>query len=237
MFGFTWRKPEEKAFQDFVLAPGNLFGRVPAGWENRLPELVTVPNNFVTAWHTLVVDLGVELPWPKPDKYEQGKHTNTKILIWGGSSSCGQYALQILRYYGYKNVAATASPRNFDLAKQCGAAHVVNYNSKTWKTEVEQAIGKVDLVMDCIGSLEGSVRPISELETAGSAVAILLPVIVRDSSEDLPPIYAMDPSKELDWPAGVTIKGVRTHFYLEVSISLNVKFDYGYFVLVIHEKR
>ncbi len=64
MFGFAWRTPEEKAHQEFVVAPENLLAKVPAGWENRLQELVTVPNNFVTAWHTFVTDLGINLPWP-----------------------------------------------------------------------------------------------------------------------------------------------------------------------------
>lgn len=190
-----------------------------------------MPNNFVTAWHTLVTDLGISLSWPKPEaSTEQGGEKDKAIMIWGGSSSCGQYALQILRYYDYRNIIATASPRNFELVKECGANHVVNYGSKTFKEETENAVGKVELVLDCIGSLEGSVRPITSIVGEGAKVAILLPVIVRDATEEVEPIYEMDVRKAATWPAGVEVRGVRTHFYLDVSIcsvTLSDTFKYS----------
>ena len=218
VFGFTWRKPEEKAHQEFVLAPDNLLGRVPQGWKHRLADLVTIPNNFVTAWHTFVTDLGISLPWPKLSG-EEHRAPEKRIVIWGGSSSAGQYALQVLRYYGYRNVVATASPRNFDLVKDCGAAYAVNYNSPTWKDDVEKAIGDVDVVFDCIGSLEGSVKPIAGFVRRGVKVAVLLPVIVRDATEEVEPLYEMDVVKSTQWAEGVEVRGVRTHFYLDVSVT------------------
>ncbi|KAL8764001.1 MAG: hypothetical protein Q9184_000289 [Pyrenodesmia sp. 2 TL-2023] len=115
VFGFSFRSEKEKAQQEYVCAPENLFGKVPSGWENRLAECVTLPNNFVTAWNTLLNVLGLALPWPKPSTFNPS--TDPRILVWGGSSSVGQYALQILTYYGYRKVIATASPRNFDLVK------------------------------------------------------------------------------------------------------------------------
>lgn len=202
-----------------MLAPDNLLGLVPSGWEKRLPELVTVPNNFVTAWHTLEVDLHVPLPWPKPQGYKP-EQPDKAFLVWGGSSSSGQYTLQVLRYYGYHNVVATASPRNFDLVKENGATHVVNYNSKSWKEEVQKAVGKVDLVLDCIGSLEASIKPIASLVQGSAKVAVLLPVIVRDSTDEIEPIYTWDVAGSAKWAEGVEAVGVRTHFYLEVCSLL-----------------
>jgi hypothetical protein len=75
--------------------------------------------------------------------------------------------------------------------------------------------------MDCIGSQSASIAPISRIAKNGARVAILLPVIVRDSSETEDPIYEMDVNKAADWAEGVDARGVRTHFYLDVSISAN----------------
>ena len=185
-------------------------------WEQRLHEVVTLPNNFVTAWHTLIQDLNISLPWPKPNNFTLP--TQSRILIWGGSSSVGQYVLQILRYYGYENVVATASPSNFDIVKDSGANHVVDYKlpAQELKNQVENTSGgRVEKILDCIGSLEGSVTPISRVAEGNATVAVLLPVIIRDATEDVEPHYAMDPEKVVEWTPGVEVKGVRTHFYLQ----------------------
>ncbi len=221
MFGFTFRSEKEKAQQENVCAPENLFGKVPPGWEDRLSECVTVPNNFVTAWNTLLNLLGLPLPWPKTSTFTP--RTDPRILVWGGSSSVGQYALQILSYYGYCNVVTTASPRNFDLVKEYGVAHVVSYHSPAadLKKEIEARLeGKVDLVLDCIGSRDGSVEPIAEIAETGAKVAIMLPVVIRDAADDVEPEYEMDVGEVVRWRAGVEVRGVRTHFYLDVSSFL-----------------
>lgn len=43
------------------------------------------------------------------------------ILIWGGSTSVGLYALQLLKLSGYTPIAV-CSEKNFDLVKKFGAA-------------------------------------------------------------------------------------------------------------------
>lgn len=71
--------------------------QVPGGFS--LQEAVTLPNNFVTVFHAITTDLGIETPWPRPEGYRP-EDAEKAILVWGGASSVGQYALQILRYYG-----------------------------------------------------------------------------------------------------------------------------------------
>jgi NADPH:quinone reductase-like Zn-dependent oxidoreductase len=190
-----------------------------------LNEAVTLPNNFVTVFHSVTADLGMELPWPKPENYE-ARDAKEAILIWGGSSSVGQYALQILKYYGYSNLIATASPRHHEKLKKMGAKWTFDYNdpqivSLILNTAASQdLIGSnagVPLILDCIGSKDGSIKPISKIAKSGSKVAILLPVIVKDSTETEAPEYEMDVRKAADWNEGVDARGVRTHFHLEVS--------------------
>ena len=121
---------------------------------------MTVPNDFVTAWNALLNILGLALSRPKTSTFALSPCPRS--LIWGASSSVSQFALQILSDYGYRNVIATASPRNFDLAKDCGAAYVISYTSpaadprKNIETRLD---GKVDLVLDWIGAAMEACAP------------------------------------------------------------------------------
>jgi NADPH:quinone reductase-like Zn-dependent oxidoreductase len=185
-----------------------------------LTEAVTLPNNFVTVFHSLTTNLGLETPWPKAEGYAP-KRGDDAVLIWGGSSSVGQFAIQILRYYGYKNIMGTASRKHHDRLLDLGATSVFDYNDADVVSSISQASGqkRISLVLDCIGSQDGSITPISRIVKSGAKVAILLPVVVRDSSETQDPEYEMDVLKAAAWANGVDARGVRTHFYPDVSTS------------------
>jgi NADPH:quinone reductase-like Zn-dependent oxidoreductase len=185
-----------------------------------LAEAVTLPNNFVTVFHTLTTDLALETPWPKPQDYIH-QDASKPILIWGGSSSVGQFAIQILRYYGYTHILATASRKNHDKLCSLGAKRVFDYNDADVVSQIleEGNDGGIPLILDCIGSKSRSIALISKIAKSGARVAILLPVIVRDSTETTEPEYEMDVKAAADWEQGVDARGVRTHFYLDVSIQ------------------
>jgi NADPH:quinone reductase-like Zn-dependent oxidoreductase len=183
---------------------------------------VTLPNNFVTVFHALTTDLGMETPWPKPANYVP-QDAEEAILVWGGASSVGQYAIQILKYYGYTNIFATASKKHHAKLRTFGAKWTFDYNDPHVVSSITDSSGLVGekpgvpLILDCIGSKHGSINPIAKIAKRDAKVAILLPVIVRDSSETEDPEYEMDVLKVADWNDGVDVRGVRTHFYLDVS--------------------
>lgn len=218
IFGFTFRTQKEKAHQIYAVGAENMFGVVPSN--SSMQEAVTLPNNFVSAFHTLVTDFEFELPWPKPEGFVP-KDRVTPILIWGGSSSVGQYAIQILKYYGYKSILATASKRNHELLTSYGANKCFDYTDpNVTRTILDYVVskdlnGEIPSILDCIGSLSGSVRPLAKIAQPGSKVAILLPVVVTDATETTVPEYTMDVAASADWARGVEAIGVRTHFYLE----------------------
>ena len=192
----------------------------PSGFT--LAEAVTLPNNLVTVFHAVTTDLELALPWPVPASY-QPPHADDPILIWGGASSVGQYALQVLKHWGYRNLLATASPRHHAALRELGATHVFDYRDSG---AVEAIVGAastgktktpaVPFILDCIGSKDGSLAPITKIAQEGAKVAVLLPVIVVDATDDTTPVYALEAEKEASWAKGVTVRGVRTHFYLQV---------------------
>ena len=220
VFGFTYRNQAEKAYQRYVTAPDFLLGKIPSGFS--MQQAVTVPNNFVTAWQSSINDLGLELPWPKPNNYGPPQ-ADEWILVWGGSSSVGQFAIQILKYYGYNKILTTSSKAHHAKLQKYGAAHCFDYRvesvTEAIRTYVQQQStsggATIKYIIDSIGSQTGSVQPISKIAQAGSIVAIMLPVIIKDAGEGVEPEYEMDVLKCADWAEGVQARGVRTHFYLQ----------------------
>ena len=97
VFGFSWRTPQEKAHQEYCTTNEYLLAKLPDGFT--LQEAVTLPNNFVTVFHSLTTDLDIETPWPKPADYVP-RGAEKAVLVWGAASSVGMYAVQILRWYG-----------------------------------------------------------------------------------------------------------------------------------------
>ncbi|KAI9791493.1 MAG: hypothetical protein M1816_003837 [Peltula sp. TS41687] len=228
VFGFGWRGPKERAHQEFTTCSEYILGKVP---ENlTLQEAVTVPDNFVTAWHTITTHLGLPLPWPRPENYT-APHADDPLLIWGGSSSVGQFALQILKYYGYHNLLTTGSKQHHDYLKSIGAAQAFDYRDANVVDAILQVAAAaegsgsgsgssstsspaVPLIIDCIGSKSGSVAPIGRMAQKGAKVAVLLPVIIQDATDDVAPEYSMEVGTQADWAPGVDVSGVRTHMYL-----------------------
>ncbi|KAF1972107.1 GroES-like protein [Bimuria novae-zelandiae CBS 107.79] len=202
VFGFTWATPASKAHQEYCTTSETLLARLPEGFT--MQEAVTLPTNLVTAFHALTKDLGLELPWPKPEGYVgDGKG----VLVWGAASSVGLYALQVLRWYG-----SIASSKHHSKLRSLGATHTFDYHDPDVVSQI-LALGPHPRILDCIGHAAGSIAPIAKIAKSGAKVAVLLPVIVRDSSETEDPAYEMDVMKAADWAKGVEVRGVRTHFY------------------------
>lgn len=169
----------------------------------------------------MTTDLSLPLAWPRPST-PVPPHANSPILIWGGASSCGQYALQILTHWGYKNLIATASPSNHSLLRSLGASRVFDYQDPNVASSILEAVAatpngpKIPFIFDCIGSKSGSLAPLAKIAQKDTRVAVLLPVIVTHASDNEAPEYSMDVESSAEWAEGVEARGVRTHFYMEV---------------------
>lgn len=77
------------------------------------------------------------------------------ILLWGGATATGIYAIQIAKLiYGLK-VITTCSAKNFDFVKSFGADYIFDYNSETVIEDIKkQADGKLAYVLDCVSMPE-----------------------------------------------------------------------------------
>ena len=93
--------------------------------ESRYQLPLPSPQTICTAFFTLHDRLQLDLPWSRPSPYIS-KVPTTPILIWGAASSVGQYAMQILKHWGYPNVIAIASLKHPPEIKSYGAARFLH---------------------------------------------------------------------------------------------------------------
>lgn len=189
----------------------------------------------------MAIDLGLPTPWPKPAGYAPAG-ADAPVLVWGAASSVGQSALQLLRWYGYRHVLATASPAHHAYLRGLGASACFDYRDPDVAAKLLAAASEmhgksgseerelIPYIIDCIGSRDGSLRPILEGKMAqpGSVVAVMLPVILTHAGPEQAPEYSMDAgevARGLGTAAdpGVTVKGVRTFFVYEKSAFFRAK--------------
>jgi NADPH:quinone reductase-like Zn-dependent oxidoreductase len=227
VISWAWRGGKEANHQEYVTVPAYLAGKTPSSIG---PEAaVGVPANVATVFHTAVANLGLQLPWPVPEGWRPDA-AGAPILIWGASSSVGIYALQILRHWGYVNLVAVASARHHAYLTGLGAVACFDYRRQDAVEAVRDyaqgwaGAGRGPLypyIIDCIGSLDSTLRPLTKIAQSGSRVAVMMPVIVRAATDDAEPEYLADVNEALpgQWADGMLLLGVRTHFHLQVRIS------------------
>ncbi|KAI5466719.1 chaperonin 10-like protein [Mariannaea sp. PMI_226] len=215
---FAFHGGKESNHQEYITIPAYLASRIPDDFS--FEEAVTMPVNLVTVFHTATADLGLELPWPIPEGYSP-QDAHEPLLIWGAASSVGIFAVQAFRHWGYKNIIAVASSKHHSYLRTLGATETFDYRHSDVIDQIlaHAKVGsgaKVPYIIDCIGSIEGTLKPLTKIAHAGTKVAIMLPVILQDATEDEEPEYEMEVSKCLqdEWADGVILRGVRTHNYL-----------------------
>ncbi|TBU21579.1 GroES-like protein [Dichomitus squalens] len=119
----------------------------------------------------------------------RGKYAGKSAVILGGSTSHGQYALQLVRLSGFSPIITTGSLHNTDLLKSFGATHVLD--RKLSDEEIEAQVtqiagGSVDLVYDAVSV--GGTFPLALALTAPGGNMLVVQVapdkIVEEARKD-----------------------------------------------------
>jgi alcohol dehydrogenase len=95
-------------------------------------EAASLPLVALTSWQALV-DIAQLQP-------------RQKVLIQAGSGGIGTFAIQLAKHMGTE-VWSTTSGQNFDLVKNLGADHVINYQNEKF----EERVKNLDVVFDTLG--------------------------------------------------------------------------------------
>lgn len=125
---------------------------------------------------TAVQALFHRLAIPVPD-FSNGaipvKEDSPEILIWSGSTTVGQWAIQIAHISGFK-VITTASPKNHQLLKDLGADDVYDYRDETTPQKISSKYPNLSKALDCISENGTQQLCVKSLGTRGGDIVVLL---------------------------------------------------------------
>jgi len=93
----------------------------------------------------------------------------TKILIIGGSSGVGSFAVQYAKAKGCY-VSSTCSTKNLEMVSGLGADRVIDYTKENWGDLL--AGGEYDVIFDCVGGIENWNSSSRVLKKKGNFVTI-----------------------------------------------------------------
>ncbi|KAG9091920.1 hypothetical protein FRC06_000325 [Ceratobasidium sp. 370] len=138
-------KPADAAtFQQYALVDTEVIAKVPSNIND--DQASTIPVASIASVVGLFQKSGIDFPGTGPTA------TGKSILVLGGSSSVGQFGIQLARIAGFSPIVTTASVQHTEFLKSLGATHVFDRNVDA-KTLQEAFAGPVSLVLDAISVL------------------------------------------------------------------------------------
>jgi NADPH-dependent curcumin reductase CurA len=186
-------RPAEGAFQEQVVLQAHMASPIPDSMP--FESAAVLPLGLCTAASGLFQKDYSALRYPSLTPTSSGE----AFLVWGGSTSVGSNAIQLVAAAGY-DVVATASPRNFEYLKRLGASAAFDYNSRTVVADIIAAVrgkalagayaigdGAMSPCLDIMGACPGrkfissASQPVSfEVPESGRVSMLrLLPTLLR----------------------------------------------------------
>ncbi|KAL3443598.1 chaperonin 10-like protein [Aspergillus insuetus] len=167
--------PDHGAFQQFALAQAESV--VPLPDELSFEEGAVFPMGVLTAltaWTTIGI--------PLDTRYTPGD--KQAILIWGGASSVGSFAVQSARLIGF-TVYTTASPKHHEYLKELGAHAVFDYKASDVVEQIVRAVKQDGVKLHtahCVvdGGLQPTLDVLKEIKGDEVAKVVHSPVLPPD---------------------------------------------------------
>ncbi|KAI8575069.1 hypothetical protein K450DRAFT_263476 [Umbelopsis ramanniana AG] len=158
------------SFAEYLVTDANQVIQVPD--KMSLDEASTIGLSFMTAVHALSSCLGLPLEPRSSDPVQDPK----PVLVWGGNTACGNFAIQILKNTGY-HVITTASSNAREKLQKLGADVVLPRNDpEKTATEVRTLYPHLAHALDCFASSESAAACAHALGEKGGHVHTLLPI-------------------------------------------------------------
>ena len=164
-------------FQEYIKLPAEVVAKTPKNIsDEEASGIVLATMAAATAFYDKTGQ-GLKAPWDEGGN-EVGK--GKAIIILGGGSSVGQYAIQLARLSGFDRIITNASATHHDYLKSLGA-HVVLDRNASGVEDFHKALegSKLEFVFDTIAFKETQVLGVEILQAANtqnSRVVIVGPV-------------------------------------------------------------
>ncbi|CAE6444731.1 unnamed protein product [Rhizoctonia solani] len=172
-FQGVYGRIDEATFQEKSIVETDIISKTPDNIT--ADQASTIPAAALAALVGLFQKTGISFPANGPTANGQG------VLVLGGSSSVGQFGIQLARIAGFSPIVTTASAQHADMLESLGATHVFNRNNVDAKTIQSAFPTPVSLVLDSISvastqSLAFDVLTIPS-PVPGAHLALVLPLI------------------------------------------------------------
>lgn len=139
-------EPDRGSFAEFLKTNSEIVATIPDNVDDLTAASLGISGE------TAVQALFHRLAIPVPDLSNapiKVTDDSPEILIWSGSTSVGQWAIQIAHISGYK-VITTASPRNHEMLKELGADDLYDYRDETTPQKIAAKYPNLSKALDCI---------------------------------------------------------------------------------------
>ncbi|KAH6954141.1 hypothetical protein FAVG1_02216 [Fusarium avenaceum] len=174
--GFVWGGEIQGlgAYSAYTIADERLCFKIPLSISSAQASSVPLAAN--TAWLALFSKDCLDF---KPGMSVE-KRT---LLIWGGNSTVGFFAIQLAKLYGIE-VATTCSTRNFNKMRDAGATYVYDYNDKDVISKLSSVLPNVQHAFDTMGNETSSATVAKAMASTGGTLCTVRPG--KANTQDVP---------------------------------------------------
>lgn len=152
------------AYSEYTIADESISFKVPRSISSQ--AAATIPLACCTSWLALFSKGCLNI--------DRNSGQQTSVLIWGGSSSVGLYAIQIARQHNF-NVVTVCSPKHYEKVKSLGANHIFDYKSDDVVHRIKDTAPHLQYIFDTIGDKSSSTTASHALGEAGGTLCTVRP--------------------------------------------------------------
>ncbi|KIY65798.1 GroES-like protein [Cylindrobasidium torrendii FP15055 ss-10] len=137
-------------------------------------QAATIPVAFLAAVTGLFGEnlkgigagLNPNVDWPAPQQ------TGQTIFVIGGSTSVGQYVIQLAKFLGFTNIIAYASQKHHSYLAELGATGFIDRAAVPLDRLDTAVSGPVEIVFDCVSSVEAQEVAPKIVSPEGAAISV-----------------------------------------------------------------
>ncbi|KAK5732444.1 hypothetical protein LTR17_010500 [Elasticomyces elasticus] len=176
------RGPDAAGLQQYCVLEADVSAHIPPSIS--FEEAATIPVNAIASFVAIFHSTGLGVGFPRVVKESLDKQN---IVIVGGGTSTGKFAIQFAKLAGFGGIIALASSASEDELRELGATHVVDRHAPDVGARVETLVGD-DLiyVVDMVSRGDNQSFPVSLLSnTQKGEYASLVPGKVTEKMAKL----------------------------------------------------
>ncbi|KAJ3901126.1 chaperonin 10-like protein [Lentinula edodes] len=161
------------AFQQYTTIPADLVAKIPSRYT--YSQAASIPVSFTCAIYGLYAPKPIGLGL-NPTIDPLIKQTGQAVFVYGGGTTVGMYATQLLRYMEFSPIIVYASSKHMVHLLSLGATHVIDrheVSSGNLPSEVAKITEKpLKFAFDAVGNAEAQEASMNCLTEGGELVTV-----------------------------------------------------------------